>query len=228
MHAPHQARDPDAGAGLPRAERTTAVVRAMVADLDAGVARLLDALERRDRAGQTLVVFTSDNGAHSVRHSAGANDDLRGQKGMFTEGGLRVPLLLRWPAGLPGPAVFDAPVGFVDLLPTLLAAARHPGPVETDGVDWLPALRGEAPLAPRALVWASPDLETVAVREGAWKWREERAAGMGELHRLDADPGERRDLASETPDRVARMRAHADAYRTRMNEARAHAGASKP
>lgn len=129
-------------------------IYAMIEDLDTQIGRVLDALDLHGIAGNTLLVFTSDNGPEGSSLSR-FNCGLRGTKREVYEGGIRVPTLLRWPDGLPA-TTDDGPVSnFIDWLPTLAAVAgvALPDDLALDGVNLLPALRGEAGLAPRPLFW---------------------------------------------------------------------------
>ncbi len=212
------------------------VYSAMVAAIDQGVGQLVDRLRELEQLENTLIVFLSDNGCISYGRGACSNAPLRGFKRYHHEGGVRVPFMLHWPAGLPRGRVFDEPVTSLDLTPTFLAAAGSASAANLaglDGVDLLPYLRGERDEAPHErLFWrAGP---TLAVREGRWKWirlaRSDRDLseidnpghtlslqdwsdpGLGSLtllYDLEADPGEQENLAGEHPDIVKRLEAAA-------------------
>ncbi len=186
-HTPLQAPDalvqPYLDAGLTRG---VALIYAMNQRMDAGVAQILDALERSGCASNTIVMFTSDNGPHMARgYDALTDEDIdthrfncnfNGHKGRVYEGGIRVPMLVRWPDGLPAGRRSDALVHYVDWLPTLLAAAEAPvgdGP-PLDGVSVLDVLRGELPQEAPRRHWQwnrySPLVEcNAAIRAGRWK-----------------------------------------------------------
>ncbi|MCB1235942.1 MAG: sulfatase, partial [Verrucomicrobiae bacterium] len=128
---------------------------AMVATLDYHVGQLLDALDESGLAGSTVVVLTSDNGGHP---EYGGNAPLRGGKWNLYEGGIRVPLVVRWPGHVAAGSVGETPVTGCDLFPTFagLAGATSP-PADLDGADLGPLLRGDtAPMPERDLLWHFP------------------------------------------------------------------------
>lgn len=191
---------------------------AMVDNLDANVGRLLDALDRTGLAGNTIVVFTSDNGGLSTAEgSPTSNLPLCEGKGWTEEGGVRVPLIVRWPATVTGGTRVGEPVTSPDFYPTLLSAAGlPPQPVQhVDGVDFGPVLRGE-PYDRGPLFWHYPHYSnqggrpSAAVRDGRWKLIRQFEGDPDRLYDIVADPGERTDLAADHPDLAARL---ADALR---------------
>ena len=161
---------------------TTAVshIYGMIRSMDRGVARVLDALEQHGLAENTLVLFTSDNGPQFT--GAGEMDSRRfncgfaGAKLLVYEGGIRVPMIARWPAAFAGGRELHDIVHFTDWLPTLLAAAgvEPPRDVQLDGADVLPLLRGEAGAVQTQRFWQwnryTPVGEcNAAMRDGRWK-----------------------------------------------------------
>lgn len=201
---------------------------AMVETLDHEVGRVLAALEETGAARNTLVLFTSDNGGHPA---VSANGPLRGGKWTLFQGGVRVPLVLRWPGrAAPGGSV-DEPVIGMDLAATLLDVAGLPGAPAADGRSLLPALAGRRTGPARDLLWhfpyyhpeaafarADPAIGTdtfrvpqvrphAALRSGDLKLILAFETGRAELYDLAADPGETRDLASTRPADAARLRA---------------------
>lgn len=188
----------------------------MIAGIDHGVGRILAALKAHGIDQNTLIFFTSDNGApiHSRRDSpldadpggwdGSLNTPLVGEKGMLAEGGIRVPLLARWPGKIPAGKVFDHPVSSLDYAATANALAGLPWAPELDGVDLLPHLTGANPAAPHsALYWRF--WSQAAIREGQWKLLY-KSGEPDRLFDLASDEHERRDLASAQPDRVAALR----------------------
>ena len=204
----------------PRRNRTTqshAVYAAMVEALDAAVGKVLAALDEHGLTNRTLVVFTSDNGGLSTAEgSPTSNLPLRAGKGWLYEGGIRVPVIARWPGVTRPGTTSDWPVTSTDYSPTFLAAAglallpdQH-----RDGVSFLPALKDPAATDPgRVLFWHYPHWGNqggtpgAAVRKGDWKlvqwyWRK-----PAELFNLAADPGEQRNLANDHPAKAAELTA---------------------
>jgi len=181
-HFPLEAPDADLAACRNPDRYTDAVSRiyAMVRAMDRGVAEVLDALDDLGLAENTLVLFSSDNGPQMTgegdESTVRFNCQYRGAKGLVAEGGIRLPMILRWPAGLPGPAEIDDLVHFTDWLPTLLAAAgaAPPPDLQLDGVDVLPLLRGAPGEVPPVRFWQwnryTPVGESnAAMRDGRWK-----------------------------------------------------------
>lgn len=213
-HIPYDAPKPridrNAGAFEP-------VYAGVIETLDDTVGRLLARLDALKLATNTLVVFTSDNGGLHVpegRHpKVTHNTPYRAGKGFVYEGGLRIPLMVRWPGRVPAGRVVDAPVVNTDWLPTLLELAGQPVPSGLDGRSFAALLTGGAAPAPRRLFWHFPHYTNQGSRPGGamrdehWMLVEHYDAEQTELYDLRADPGEIRDLAAQQPDRVARMRA---------------------
>ena len=158
----------------------------MVHRMDTGVANILDALEKNGLAENTIVIFTSDNGpqfgypSHDQRDEEWGlerfNCNFNGAKGLTYEGGIRVPLIVRWPAGLEGHRTVDEMAHFTDWFPTLLAAAGVPVPTELDldGVDIWPVVMGDGGDVEKRRFWQwnryTPEITSnAAVRDGDWK-----------------------------------------------------------
>jgi len=183
---------------------------AMVTRLDRDVGRVLALLKELGLDGNTLVFFASDNGAVSRRDglfdSAGP---FRGQKGAQHEGGLRVPMLVRWPGRVPAGRVSDAPWYFADVLPTLCELAGVPAPGAMDGVSVLPVLLGgeqEGHLQ-RPLYWEQHGKGGFwqTVRLGGWKAHRFEKDARVELYDLATDPAESDNVAAAHPEVVRRL-----------------------
>ena len=196
----------------------------MIAALDESVGRLLDELEALGLADDTVVIFMSDNGGLSTSEgSPTSNLPLRGGKGWTYEGGIREPLLVRWPGAAAAGGVCDAPVTATDFYPTMLELAGLPlrPDQHVDGTSFAPALRDE-PHARGPLFWHYPHYSNQggppsgAVRDGDLKLIERFEGPSFELYDLAADPGETRDLAAERPGDVARLRGELLAWRARV------------
>ncbi|MCC6231397.1 MAG: sulfatase [Verrucomicrobiales bacterium] len=195
---------------------------AMIASLDENVGRVLRHLDRRRLSRQTLVVFASDNGG-TTNLSRGRkvtdNYPLRSGKGSLYEGGIRVPLLIRYPGITPQGAVCHTPVLCTDLFTTLAEAAGAPTETGLDGLSLLPLLKDPtSPLPRESLFFHYPHYYPTttpvsAVRQGDWKLLEYFEDQHVELYDLAHDPSESRDLASEMPDRAAQLRTRLQAWR---------------
>ena len=180
---------------------------AMVHRLDQNVGRILDELEAQNLERDTLVVFLSDNGgpAATGMGNGSINAPFRAGKTTVLEGGIRVPMLMRWPAGLPAGVRMDAMVSSLDLVPTLVGAAGGGIGLDErlDGVDLRPFL-GKAPatVPHRSLKWRY----TVgsAMREGDWKLVT-LPDRLPMLFQLSTDPAEQRDMAAGEPGRTRDM-----------------------
>lgn len=230
--------------GAPTDGLHNATYLAAIEHLDTSVGRLLASLEKTGQDKNTIVVFLSDNGgvyqARSKDPSAASgpprlavdreeysNAPLRAGKGSAYEGGIRVPMIVRWPGHADAGRAVDTPVHAVDLLPTLFAAAggsAPPGHV-LDGVNLSPLLKAGGSIAPRPLFFYMPlyDLRWAAtpcavVRDGDLKLIEYFGDSFDadgvyhpgaklELFDLKQDIGETRDLSKSRPEDVARLRA---------------------
>ena len=201
-----------------------------VEEIDASTGRILEALERLGLAENTLVLFTSDNGAAS--RWGGSNAPLRGFKGSTMEGGMRVPALAWWPGHVPAGTTSDAMATTMDVLPTFAALAGAPLPERPlDGHDVRPILFGEPGAASpyEAFFYYMKD-QLQAVRAGRWKLhlpleekyanihRHETSASGALLVDLASDLGESTNLAAEHPEVVACLTALADSARTDLGE----------
>lgn len=215
---PHRELDvPDAGhadTDWPEAERAYAT---MVERFDADVGRIVARLDALGGARSTIVIVASDNGPVSIDGHAAAFFDsaagLRGEKRDLYEGGLRVPLIVRWRGQL-APRALETPVTLYDLFPTVAALVGAGAPAPLDGVVIAPWLRGERTDAAHARMFFSvseasggaEDITRFALYEGPLALIE-RADGAHELYDLVADPRQGHDLAAERADDVARLHA---------------------
>ncbi|MDA0334848.1 MAG: sulfatase-like hydrolase/transferase, partial [bacterium] len=185
------------------------VYAAMIDSLDENVGRILDALERNDKARDTIVVFTSDNGGLATSEgSPTCNAPLTEGKGWMYEGGTREPLIVRWPRRIAAGSTCSVPVTSPDFYPTLLdAAGLPPRPQQhVDGQSILPLLRGDGAIDRDAIYWHYPHYGNQggtpgsSIRAGDWKLIEFFEDGRRELYNLHDDIGETRDLATEHAD----------------------------
>jgi arylsulfatase B len=177
----------------------------MVGHLDVSVGRVLQTLRELNLEEKTLIVCFSDNGG-PTRELTSSNAPLRGGKGQLWEGGIRIPFLIQWKNHLPAGKVFNHPIISLDVLPTILAAARASLPDNLDGTNLLPHLTGKKLGPPhQQLFWRYG--RQAALREGDWKWvhQIERGDDTAYLYNLADDPEEQDDLAGVFPDRAAAM-----------------------
>lgn len=184
---------------------------AMITRLDADIGRLLDKLKELKIEDNTVVFFASDNGPHKEGgvdpqffHSAGP---LRGIKRDLYEGGIRVPLIVRWPLGIKRGTVNDQPFAFWDFLPTAAEIARATVSQQLDGLSLLPALRGQ-PQTNRHefLYWEFHERGfQQAVLRGDWKAVRPEPGAPLELYDLKADVGEKENVAGKHPEIVAQI-----------------------
>jgi len=181
----------------------------VIEELDWSTGRILEALERNGIDGDTLVVFTSDNGPWlEYGERGGSAGPLRGGKGTNFEGGQREPFLARWPGHVPAGSVVREVVTAMDVLPTVaaLAGALLPRDRVLDGRDVSALLLGAgSSAAPPAkpFLYYTKNGELAGIRRGPWKLLLE----PGELYDVEHDVGEARDVAAEHPELVEELRA---------------------
>lgn len=188
---------------------------AMLESLDASTGRIVDKLADLGLSERTLIVFYSDNGGLSKGGAITSNHPLRGEKSTAWEGGVRVPLILRWPGVIEPGGETAMPVASTDLFPTFLEAAGVQPPGEIDGKSLLPLARGEE-LQRGPIFWHAPHYNAHtpvltmtpygAIRDGDWKLIERYEDSSIELYNLAEDIGETTDRASEHPETAARLR----------------------
>lgn len=184
---------------------------AMCTRLDRHVGHLMDLLKQLGLDEKTIVFFCSDNGA--VQRRDGVLDSAgpwRGTKGTSYEGGLRTPMIVRWPGRVPAGRVDATPWSFADFLPTAAELAGLPPPAGIDGTSVLPTLLGKPQeLKDRMLYWEQySGGYQQAVRWGRWKaihFAKKKSQAENELYDLAADPAETKNLASERPEVLEKM-----------------------
>lgn len=208
---------------LPAGSQTNAIYAAMIESMDDSVGRVLKKLDELGLATNTVIVFTSDNGGLATREGpntpATSNAPLRNGKGYLHEGGLRVPLLVRWPGRFAANAVVTTPVISVDFFPTLIELAGLQVAGKLDGVSLVPLLKGQGGITRDAIYWHYPHYANqvrspeapagggpgAAMRSGDWKLIQHFESGRHELYDLSKDIGEANNLADAMPDKVLEM-----------------------
>ena len=178
------------------------LVRAMIESMDQNIGKVLDILEELDLEEDTMVIFLSDNGGHE----SSPNTPLRGKKGTFWEGGLRVPFCLKWPARFKSKKVYWKPVISLDIFPTILAAAG--GEIDPewklDGVNLLPSLKWPNKEFPhQTLYWRWGSRK--AIRDQYFKVMTQDNGKTYKAFELSRDRSESNDVYADRPIRVAEL-----------------------
>jgi len=190
------------------------VYAAMVRALDRSVGRIMATLEEEGLAENTVVMFTSDNGGAGYLGLPDINAPYRGWKVTNFEGGLRVPLFIKWPLRIAPDTRIDAPVAHIDLLPTLAAAAGAaiPPGIDIDGLNLLPLATGDGMTKwPRTTLFWQSGYYT-AVRHGDWKLQISERPQRSWLYNLADDPTERHNLAATRVDKLNELQALLDKH----------------
>lgn len=215
VHTPLQATRADYDALAQISDHTERVYAAMVVALDRAVGRVMQALRDTGIDGDTLVIFTNDNGGAWYVGLPDINAPYRGWKATFFEGGVRTPFFARWPQHLPAGARIEGPASHIDIFATVAAVANAAAPDNLDGVNLLPYLRGEVRTPPhQRLFWRSGGYRVV--RDGDWKLQVSENPQRVWLFNLRDDPTEQHDLSADHPERVAAMRAQIEAQNITM------------
>ena len=187
------------------------VYAAMVRAIDRSVGRVLDTLDQEGLADNTLVMFTSDNGGAGYIGIPEVNQPFRGWKITMFEGGLRVPMMIRWPTKIAAGMVVDTPIAHIDVMPTLAAAAAAQSEAaEIDGVNLLPLVtrQGDQSWDRETLFWQNGHYQVV--RHGDWKLQVNDRPTDGLqywLFDLAKDPTEQNNLATVRQDKVNELNA---------------------
>ncbi len=203
-----------------------AVYAGMVQSVDESVGRVMGKLDELGLERNTIVIFMSDNGGLSTvaREGPTCNMPLRAGKGWLYEGGIREPMLVKWPGVIKPGSRCDEPVISTDFYPTMLEmAGLPPKPKQhVDGVSFAEVLESTGMLAPRAIYWHYPHYHgsgnrpSGAVRAGDYKLIEWYEDGRVELYNLKDDLGERHDLVATMPGKAAELRQKLHAWRSEV------------
>ncbi len=195
---------------------------AMVEGVDKSLSDILEFLESKGIAGQTIIMFMSDNGGLSATGRGGTphshNKPLSSGKGSVHEGGIREPLIIKWPGVVRPGSLCETPVIIEDFFPTILEMARLPKPEivqPLDGTSFVPLLRGQSSqLRKRPLFWHFPNNwgpsgpgigASSTVRDGDWKLIYYHAERRFELFNLASDIGESNNLVDRSPAKVEQL-----------------------
>ena len=205
----YEEKSPDGG-------QQNATYAAMMESVDESVGRVLEKIEALGKSDNTLVIFYADNGGAI---QATSNEPLRGYKGMMYEGGIRVPLAMKWPNQIPAGGIDNTPVIGLDLYPTFADLAGFELPAVQDGVSLQPLMRDTGSLEERNLYWhfpaylekAGPMTEpwrttpVAGIRRGDYKLIEFFEDGRLELYNLREDMSETTNLADQQPEKVTEL-----------------------
>ena len=209
-----------------------AAYAAMITRMDRDIGKLLDLLDELSLGDDTLVIFTSDNGPtyaggvdYEFFESAGG---LRGLKGSLFEGGVRVPMLARWPGRISPGTTSDHVSAFWDVLPTLCEVAGTETPTGGDGISYLPTLLGDDENQSQhdSLYWEHARRWQAAI-EGPWKAVRRKPGAALMLFNLDSDPQEAHNLADEKPELVLHFEELLRASRTPSEHSARNAAAGR-
>ncbi len=223
IEAPQGMVEPYVEKFRPESNHQNARYAAMVESLDTNVGRLLAKLEELGVSDRTVVIFTSDNGGFVNKNRGQVvtnNAPLRSGKGSLYEGGVRVPLMVRWPSITPQGQICRAPVSTIDFYPTILEMAGLLGDAEhnasVDGKSLVPVLkRPEAKLDRETLYWHYPHYYPTtapvsSIRQGNWKLLHYYEDDRVELYDLASDLGEEKDRAEDQPEVAGALRNELD------------------
>jgi len=213
-------KKPEAGKGA-GARKNNPHLAAQLESIDQGVGMIMKKLDELKLTDETILIFTSDNGGEDRVTS---NSPLRAGKSTLFEGGIREPLIVRWPGVVPAGAVCSTPVCSVDYYPTFAEAvgARRDARQKLDGVSIVPLLKKpNAKIQRLALYWHYPlsrphflgGRSSGAILQGQWKLIEYFTTGKLELYNLKDDLGEKNDLAASMPEKVEQLHKRLKAWR---------------
>jgi arylsulfatase A-like enzyme len=212
VHTPLQAKK-ELIAKYERKEKTiqtNAVYAAMIESMDEAVGKLMAVLEEMRLNDRTVIIFTSDNGG--LQDYATDNAPLRAGKGYPYEGGIRVPLIIRWPGMVQAGIECDVPVTSVDFFPTLceIAGLDLPSDRAIDGISLVPLLKQEGPLRREAIFWHFPHyrgniVPYSIIRKGDWKLIKRYEGKPFDLFLIGEDPSEEYELSKLMPGKVKEL-----------------------
>ncbi|MFZ2339210.1 MAG: sulfatase [Bacteroidales bacterium] len=191
---------------------------AMIESVDQSMGNLIKKLKNLKLNDNTIIIFYSDNGGLL---KSTTNYPFRGGKGNFYEGGIRVPLIIKWPGVTKAGSVSSVPVISNDFYPTMLEMAGIPLMPEqhTDGLSMVPLLKEETVSHREAIFWHYPHYMSLCsvIRYLDWKMIESLDDGSVELYNLETDPGEQHNVAAEHPDLVTDLKKKLGEWRVNIN-----------
>lgn len=206
---------------------------ALVESLDNSVGRVVETLERLKLSDKTAILFLSDNGGLAAKEGphtpATSNAPFRGGKGDLFDGGVRIPLLVKWPGLTPAGSQCESIVSTLDILPTVCElVGQKPEPFSgsgpLDGVSMAAALKDpKVSLTSRPLYWHYPHFANQgghpagAIRAGDWKLIESYETGECQLFNLKNDPGEAKNVAADEPQRALELRKQLTRWRSELH-----------
>lgn len=217
VHAPLQAKDSDlAGVDAQVTDATKRAYAAMVQAMDKNVAGILAELDKLGLRDNTIVVFTSDNGATKD----GSNLPFRGGKHSVLEGGTRLPTVIHWPKGGLAGRKWEELCGALDMFPTLIAMAGLPMPATRplDGRNLWPALRDNGASPVESYYWAWDNEDAIRTAD----WRLHRFFDRTELYDIRGDAGETKNVADAHPEVVKSLTTKMDAWADSLGAALSH------
>jgi arylsulfatase A len=221
-----------------------AIYSAMVEHIDKSVGRVISTLDRLDLSEKTLVVFFSDNGGlvrrfdnvplirdeklhiykgTDLAYIASSNTPLRSEKGTVFEGGIREPLIIKWPEKIKAGSLSSSLISSVDFYPTFLELLDISVPVglDLDGQSFVRHLYGETDAEDRSIFWHYPvyhhDVPAGAIRKGDWKLIEFFDNSHLELYNLKEDIGEQRNLVNDLPEKAEELHSELKTWRISIN-----------
>ncbi|MCB0688153.1 MAG: sulfatase [Saprospiraceae bacterium] len=216
---------------------SNAIYAAMIEQIDESVGRIMQTLKDMEVDDHTILIFFSDNGGlvsrfdkvpliakskqhiyedDSLLYIASSNAPLRAEKGTLYEGGIREPMIVKWPGKIPAGSRSDAMISSVDFFPTLMQLTGGNTEQIIDGKNLLPVLQGDATDTERALFWHYPvyhhSRPASAIRHGDWKLIYFYDTGESELYNLKDDVGESNNLVNTNPEKSKELKAQLDRW----------------
>ncbi len=207
----------------PALPQNNPIYAAMLESLDESVGSIMQKLDSLKLSERTVIIFTSDNGGLATLEGPNtpstSNAPLREGKGFLYEGGVRVPLIVKWPDRVKPEGLCDTPVCSIDIFPTLAEICGAPAAIDIDGLSLVPLLKKSGDFPHRALFWHYPHYSNQglqpggAIRDGNDKLIEFYETGRLELFDLKADPGESNNQSESQPEKTKDLAARLREWR---------------